>query len=479
MVKVFISHSSSDQEFVEQELLNVLSRHGIDTWYMQTGIRSASDWEDTILEALELCDWFLVVLSTHSVVSEWVKDEVHWAISRRPGRIVTVLVEECDIYRLHIRLPRIQYIDYRADRNAARGHLLDIWNIDHRQLPHTEMQVLANKHSICSYRNGRLTPCEYHRDRMEVRLYEKRGYSGELNLSDTHVRLLPDPEVLDLLATMQMKTQVAGHWGLMREHRDWIGAKLRGSLARRRDGDPSPITVAQCGVAGLVHYFANLAILVEQLDDIGVPKGQGPAVILKTRDICAGSIRPIEVLLDQLRELRDLSIGVQRSGSYNGPFRLVNVDGYAIALDESFWALASSFDLVDDRVVHDLKVQDLTSQTWSDDISDPYDIVISHHLFSMWSDGIARAKSVCENLSKYTVAGSEVFIAMNVNRIDPGRPSIMDYHRIFNDCGFVVQDARLVWDVYDLDHDVITGLLVERQEIDVVKDCALVHYKRQ
>ncbi|MHC5012350.1 MAG: toll/interleukin-1 receptor domain-containing protein, partial [Planctomycetota bacterium] len=63
MPRVFISHSSKDQGFVEKELVPTLHAHGIDTWYSTAHIRSAREWETAIREALHACDWFLVVLS--------------------------------------------------------------------------------------------------------------------------------------------------------------------------------------------------------------------------------------------------------------------------------------------------------------------------------------------------------------------------------------------------------------------------------
>lgn len=465
MTRVFISHSTHDQDFVEKELIELLHRHGVDTWYMRTHIRSAADWADTVLEALEACDWFLVVLSPHSVASEWVKDEVHWAIDHRQGRIVTVLVEECRIDRLHIRLPRIQHVDFRADLEAAREQLLATWHIQYRPAPRTEMQLLVEKHSLCRYVDGKLVPCQYHRDRMEVRLYERAGYEGEVDLSDTVTRLAPHPQLLDLLARMRMKTQVAGHWGLMREHRDWIAAGLRDSIASRSARGQGTINILQCGVAGLVHYFANEVIVLEQLDHLLDSTNRPPKVLLSTRDLCPGSIRPIEVMLERLRERES-------------QFRFVNVDGCVISIDETFWDLASRVNLLDSRVEHDLAVQDLTSGAWGHTAASHYDVVMAHHLFSMWSNEAEKVGQLCENLRTRTVPGSDLYLAMNTNRNDPSRLDLDGYHEIFGAHGFAVAEARLAWDVYDLDPDAIDALLLERQEIDVVKDTALVHYVR-
>lgn len=479
MTTVFISHSVRDRAFVEGELIELLHRHGVGTWHMETDIKSAAEWVETILRALEKCDWFLVVLSPRSVASDWVKDEVHWAVAHRPGRIITVLLEDCNVYELHIRLPRIQHIDFRQDLDTARQRLLDIWQISLRPAPHTEMQLLVGRHSVCRYQNGRLVPCQYHGDRMEVRLYEKAGYDGEVDLSATHMRLTPHPLLLDLLARMCMKTQVAGHWGLMKGHRDWIAGGLHDSLARRLARGQGRIRVLQCGIAGLVHYFANLAILLEQLDLMSASGHVSPSVSLATRDLCPGSTRPIQVLLEQLDAVRDELADARAARRFIEPFHYIDVDGCAIAIDESLWRLANRVDLLDARVEHALAIEDLSSDSWVDRSRVHYDVVMSHHLFSMWDNEMAKVERFCKNLSRRTGPGSDLFFAMCINRNDPNRLALSDYHDIFAEWGFTVTDEQVVWDVYDLDHQTINNMLLQRRDIDVVKDTVLVHYVKR
>ena len=48
MASVFISHSSRDRRFVEQELTPLLARHGIQPWYSREEIKTAEEWEQRI-----------------------------------------------------------------------------------------------------------------------------------------------------------------------------------------------------------------------------------------------------------------------------------------------------------------------------------------------------------------------------------------------------------------------------------------------
>src|SRR5262245_12356757 len=124
MPRVFISHASGDRDFVEREVVAPLAAAGIDVWYCRESIRTAEDWQRSILEGLRACEWFLVVLSPRSADSEWVRDEVHWAVEHRPGKVVPALMEPCDPRELHIRLPRIQVLDLAGDKQEAVGKLI-------------------------------------------------------------------------------------------------------------------------------------------------------------------------------------------------------------------------------------------------------------------------------------------------------------------------------------------------------------------
>ncbi len=127
MPRVFISHATGDQRFVDQHIVSFLQSHGIETWYSREDIHTASHWERAILEGLKSCDWFLVVISRRSIRSAWVNREVAWAEERRRGRVVPVLLDGSDPAELHLALVSIQHVDFRGEFDAARERLLRIW----------------------------------------------------------------------------------------------------------------------------------------------------------------------------------------------------------------------------------------------------------------------------------------------------------------------------------------------------------------
>jgi hypothetical protein len=121
---IFISHSTLDREWIEKEIVQFLDENNQKTWYSKGSIRTSDQWEREILRGLEMCDWFLLVVSPRAEKSEWVKDELFWAMQHRPNRILPAIMEKSNLWKYHIRLPRIQHIDFTSNLNKARRLLL-------------------------------------------------------------------------------------------------------------------------------------------------------------------------------------------------------------------------------------------------------------------------------------------------------------------------------------------------------------------
>lgn len=131
--EVFLSHSSQDEGFADR-LAGVLRDHGIPVWYSTVNIVGAQQWHDEIGSALRRCDWFVVVLSSNSVESIWVKRELLFALqqNRFVGRIVPVLLEDCDHEKLSWTLSLFQMVDFREDFDTSCRQLLRVWGVGYR-----------------------------------------------------------------------------------------------------------------------------------------------------------------------------------------------------------------------------------------------------------------------------------------------------------------------------------------------------------
>jgi hypothetical protein len=81
---------------------------------------------ENIRQALSECDWFLVVLSPHSLASDWVKQETDQAMSdpRYYNKVIPVLAEPCDWKSLHEHIGRYQLFDYVQHPREAEARLL-------------------------------------------------------------------------------------------------------------------------------------------------------------------------------------------------------------------------------------------------------------------------------------------------------------------------------------------------------------------
>jgi hypothetical protein len=131
--EVFLSHSSQDHAFV-MTMAEVLGRHAIPVWYSEVNIAGSQLWHDEIGVALNRCDWFVVILSPHSVQSLWVKRELLFALqqNRFAYRIIPLLYQPCDPTQLSWVLPQFQIVDFTQSHDADYRALLRIWSVGYR-----------------------------------------------------------------------------------------------------------------------------------------------------------------------------------------------------------------------------------------------------------------------------------------------------------------------------------------------------------
>jgi cellulose biosynthesis protein BcsQ len=158
--QVFISFSNTDRPFVEKEIRPLLADHGISRWWSAENIQPGEEWEKAIHAALADSDWFLVVLSPRSALSEWVRKEVTWAFERLPDRIIPVLMERCaSLASIHPRLPHLHFADFAANPVAAKRSILtlilDRLNRDYRK-EHAENVNLRQAHQTIAEEKAHL-----------------------------------------------------------------------------------------------------------------------------------------------------------------------------------------------------------------------------------------------------------------------------------------------------------------------------------
>lgn len=122
MESVFISYSRGDRNSINV-ILQELSNASIPVWLDETNILPSMDFNDKIIDGLESSQFLLIVMTQRSAESEYVKDELHWALRNRSGRIVPVMLEKCDPARFHLRMMRLQYVDLTPTNKSGLDDL--------------------------------------------------------------------------------------------------------------------------------------------------------------------------------------------------------------------------------------------------------------------------------------------------------------------------------------------------------------------
>ena len=114
MTTYFLSYSRRDQN-IALRLADDLIAAGVSVWVDQYDIQPSQHWDRAVEAAVRGCSGFIIVLSTASVASSNVADEVSVAIDDGKS-IIPVMVERCT---LPLRMTRMQYIDATTNYDDA------------------------------------------------------------------------------------------------------------------------------------------------------------------------------------------------------------------------------------------------------------------------------------------------------------------------------------------------------------------------
>lgn len=136
---VFLAYSHEDQAFAER-LFSDLQTAGVRCWFAAQFLRVGEDIRRRVEQAIRAHDKVLVILSEHSVHSEWIEREVDWALEEEmrrgsvvlfPVRLDTAVMESDHAWAANIC--RTRYIgdfsvwkDYDAYQQALDRLLRDL-----------------------------------------------------------------------------------------------------------------------------------------------------------------------------------------------------------------------------------------------------------------------------------------------------------------------------------------------------------------
>ena len=108
--KVFISYSRKDIKFARR-LAGDLESAGFDVWWDISDLKGGDDWVRVIPTAIAASQFFIVLLSPDSILSEWVSKEYTYALVNRM-KIVPAMIRPCNV---PFALNTINYVNFTTD----------------------------------------------------------------------------------------------------------------------------------------------------------------------------------------------------------------------------------------------------------------------------------------------------------------------------------------------------------------------------
>jgi hypothetical protein len=122
--KIFLCHSSSDKIFVDRLAFD-LEKVNVGVWYDKWEIRVGDSLIEKIQDGLESHDYLAIILSAESVISEWVKKELHSALIKEIAEkkivVLPCLIQDCSIPPF---LREKKYADFRKSYEDGFTDLL-------------------------------------------------------------------------------------------------------------------------------------------------------------------------------------------------------------------------------------------------------------------------------------------------------------------------------------------------------------------
>ena len=113
MRKVFISYSRKDGELVDK-IVEEMEKAGLDVWLDREAIRAGNTWKVQIVEGIESCLAFVLMLSPNSAVSKYVRTEIDLA-QETEHPFLPLMLEPVSVIPREIRfqLAGQQFIDLK------------------------------------------------------------------------------------------------------------------------------------------------------------------------------------------------------------------------------------------------------------------------------------------------------------------------------------------------------------------------------
>jgi len=132
--KIFLCHSSKDKEFVEQ-IAKDLNDHGVDVWYDKWEIKVGDSIIQKINSGIEDSSHMGMILSPHSIESNWVKKEFDAGlikeIDTKKVVLLPILFKKCLIPTI---IKSKMYANFTNGYQEGLKELLNVFNVNTREI---------------------------------------------------------------------------------------------------------------------------------------------------------------------------------------------------------------------------------------------------------------------------------------------------------------------------------------------------------
>lgn len=121
---IFLCHSHKDKLLCAEPLANDLQDHGLKVWYASWSISPGDSIMEKISRGIRESDCIIVLLTPHSLQSQWVQTELELAFdhcTKEGVRIIPVVWKDCQVPDF---LSLYKYIDFRKGYTAGLKELL-------------------------------------------------------------------------------------------------------------------------------------------------------------------------------------------------------------------------------------------------------------------------------------------------------------------------------------------------------------------
>ncbi len=111
--EIFISYSRQDQKSVDH-IVEKMERAGLKVWIDREDIKAGTLWRTQIVQAIDTCKAFVLMLSPHSVISENVRKEIDLAQDSGCNIFIVMLSQVQFPAEIRYQLAGIQHIDIQS-----------------------------------------------------------------------------------------------------------------------------------------------------------------------------------------------------------------------------------------------------------------------------------------------------------------------------------------------------------------------------